>query len=135
MISSTLSDRAAGTGNLGSMSGAPAGAAGCGFAEWKIMRPRKPDFLGCGSWGIETAARNYFGKAAQELFLPVFLGVSLHGLFTVISRVSCVCPRCMRMVCGLLVMSALMVLSRFGVVAGSLCMMFRCLLVVFGRFL
>ena len=41
----------------------------------------------------------------------------------------------MRMVCGLLVMSALMVLSRFGVVAGSLCMMFRCLLVVFGRFL
>ena len=67
----------------------------------------------------------------QELFLPVFLSVSLHGLFTVISGVSCVRPRCVGMVCGLLMMSAFVMLSRLGVVAGSMCVMFRCLLVVF----
>jgi len=89
----------------------------------------------CGLARARLLGHRDVGKPAQELFLPVFLGVSLHGLFTVISGVSCVCPRCMRMVCGLLVMSALMMLSRFVVVAGSLCMMFRCLLVVFGRFL
>jgi hypothetical protein len=71
----------------------------------------------------------------QELFLPVFLGVSLHGLFTVISGVSCVRSRCVGMVCGLLMMSAFAMLSRFAVMAGSLCVMFRCLLVVFRRFL
>jgi hypothetical protein len=80
----------------------------------------------------EHARINY--DLIQELFLPVFLGVSLHGLFTVISGVSCVRPRCVGMVCGLLMMSAFVMLSRFGVVAGGLCMMFRCLLVMFGRF-
>jgi hypothetical protein len=40
----------------------------------------------------------------------------------------------MGMVCGLLMMSAFVMLSRFGVVAGSMCVMFRSLLVVFRRF-
>ena len=58
------------------------------------------------------------------LFLPVFLGVSLHGLFAVMSGVSCVRPRCVGIVCGLLIMPAFVMLSRFGVVAGSMCVMF-----------
>jgi hypothetical protein len=71
----------------------------------------------------------------QELFFPMFLGVSLDGLFAVMSGVSCVRPRCVGMVCGLLMMSAFVMLSRFAVMAGSVCVMFRCLLVVFRSFL
>jgi hypothetical protein len=78
--------------------------------------------------------RNY-DLRLKELFLPVFLGVSFHGLFTVISGVSRVCPRRMGMVCGLLMMSAFVMFSRFGVVSGSMCVMFRGLLVVFRCFL
>ena len=65
-----------------------------------------------------------YGLMLQELFLPVFLGVSLHGLFAVMSGVSCVRPRCVGMVCGLLIMPAFVMLSRFGVVVGSMCVMF-----------
>ena len=71
----------------------------------------------------------------QDLFLPVFFGMSLHGFITVISGVSCMRPRCVGMVCGLLMMSAFVMLSRLAVVAGSMRVMFRCLLVVLRGFL
>jgi hypothetical protein len=69
------------------------------------------------------------------LFLPVFLGVSLGCLFTMIAGVSCMSSRRVCVVCALLMVSGVIVLGRFTVMVGSVGMMFRCLLVMFGCFL
>jgi hypothetical protein len=69
------------------------------------------------------------------LFLPVFLGVSLGCLFTMIAGVSCMSSRRVCVVCALLMVSGVVVLGRFTVMVGSVRMMFRCLLVMFGCFL
>jgi|HubBroStandDraft_4_1064222.scaffolds.fasta_scaffold483856_1 hypothetical protein len=61
---------------------------------------------------------------AKELFFAVLFGVSLHGLFSVPSGVNHVAPRCMSMVCGLLVIPGLVMLGRFPVVASGMCQMF-----------
>jgi hypothetical protein len=47
----------------------------------------------------------------------VLFGVSLHGIFSVPSRVNHVAARCMSMVCGLLVIPGLVMLGRFPVMA------------------
>jgi hypothetical protein len=54
----------------------------------------------------------------------VFLGVSLHRLFSVPSSMNDVSPRCMSMVRRLLVKSALVMFGSLPVVAGSMCQMF-----------
>ena len=54
----------------------------------------------------------------------MLFGVSLHRLFSVPSGVSRVAPRCMSMVCGLLVISGLVMLGRFPVVASGMRQMF-----------
>ena len=58
------------------------------------------------------------------LFLTVFLGVSLGGFFTVVSRVRCVSPRRVGVVCALLMMSGVVVLGRFTVMVSSVRMVF-----------
>jgi hypothetical protein len=64
----------------------------------------------------------------------VFLGVSLGGFFTVVSGMRCVPPRRVSMVRTLLMVSTLIVLGRLVVMASSMCVMFRGLLVVLGSF-
>ena len=54
----------------------------------------------------------------------MFLGVSLHGLFSVTSAVNDVSSRRMGVVCRLLVTSGLVMLSRFPVVASGMRQMF-----------
>ena len=54
----------------------------------------------------------------------MFLGVSLHCLFSVPSAVNNMGPRCMSMVCRLLVISGLMMLGGLPVVAGGVGEMF-----------
>ena len=60
----------------------------------------------------------------QELFFSVLFGVSLHGLFGVPSGVNHVAPRRMGVVCCLLVISGLVMLGRFPVVASGMRQMF-----------
>ena len=54
----------------------------------------------------------------------MLFGVSLHRLFGVPSGMNHVAPRCVSMVCRLFVMSGLVVLSRFPVVASGMRQMF-----------
>jgi hypothetical protein len=60
---------------------------------------------------------------AKKLFFAVLVGVSLHSLFSVPSGVNHVAPRCMSMVCGLLVIPGHLMLGRFPVVASGMCQM------------
>jgi hypothetical protein len=55
-----------------------------------------------------------------RLFLAVLFGVSLNRFFGVPSGVNNVAPRCVSMVCRLFVMSGLVMLSRFPVVASGM---------------
>ena len=59
-----------------------------------------------------------------RLFLAVLLGMSLRCLFSVPSAVNHMGPRRMSMVCRLLVISGLVMLGRFPVVAGGVGEMF-----------
>jgi hypothetical protein len=68
------------------------------------------------------------------LFVAVLLVVGLGRLFSVTSRMDHMRPRYVGMVSRLLVLSSLVVLCRFTVVAGGVSEMFVCLLVVFGSF-
>ncbi|HEY2185286.1 MAG TPA: hypothetical protein VGH39_09855 [Xanthobacteraceae bacterium] len=68
------------------------------------------------------------------LFLSVFLGMSLPGLFGMVSRVGGMAACGVSMVGGFLVLSALMMLRRFSVVARGIGMVFRCLPMVFRCF-
>ena len=54
----------------------------------------------------------------------MFLGVSLHCLFSMPSSVNGVSPRCVSMVRRLFVMSGLVVFRRLRMVVGSVCKMF-----------
>ena len=54
----------------------------------------------------------------------MLFGVSLHRLFGVPSSMNHVTSRCVSMVCRLLVMSGLVMLGRFPVVAGGVREMF-----------
>jgi hypothetical protein len=54
----------------------------------------------------------------------VLLGVSLCCLFRVPSGMNRVGPRCVRVVCRLLMMSGIVMLGRFPVVAGGMRVMF-----------
>jgi hypothetical protein len=60
----------------------------------------------------------------MQLFFSVLFAVSLYCLFSVSSGVNDVAPRSMGMVCRLLVISSFMMLRRFSVMAGGVCMMF-----------
>jgi hypothetical protein len=60
----------------------------------------------------------------QELFLAVLVGVSHHRVFSVLSCVNYVAPRGVSMVCRLLMMSGVVVLGSFAVVAGCMGKMF-----------
>ena len=62
--------------------------------------------------------------STSELFLAVLLGMSRRCLFSVPSAVNHMGPRCMSMVCRLLVISGLVMLGRFPVVAGGMRQMF-----------
>jgi hypothetical protein len=64
----------------------------------------------------------------------VFLNVSFRGLVGMVSHVSGVPPRTMRVVRRLFVMSSLVMLCRFVVVMSGMRTMFRCLFVVLGCF-
>jgi hypothetical protein len=74
-------------------------------------------------------------QVASRLFLAMFLGMSLRGLFTMITGVSCMSPRGVGVVCALLMSSGVVVLGRFTVMVGSIRMVFRRFLVMFGGFL
>ena len=69
------------------------------------------------------------------LFLSVFLSVSLPSLLGMISGVGGMAARGVSMVSGFLVLSAVMMLGGFSVVARRVGMVFRGLPVVFGCFL
>jgi hypothetical protein len=62
--------------------------------------------------------------STSGLFLAVLVGMSLHCLFSVPSAVNHMGPRRMSMVCRLLVISGLVMLGRFPVVAGGVGEMF-----------
>jgi hypothetical protein len=64
------------------------------------------------------------GACTSRLFLAVLLGMSLHCLFSVPSAVNHMGPRCMSMVGRLLVISGVVMLRRFPVVAGGVGEMF-----------
>jgi hypothetical protein len=64
------------------------------------------------------------GAYTSRLFLAVLLGMSLHCLFSVPSAVNHMGPRCMSMVGRLLVISGVVMLRRFPVVAGGVGEMF-----------
>jgi hypothetical protein len=95
--------------------------------------------LSGGKLGPQISCRSHCTTALQNrgvgLFLSVFLGVSLSCLFTVMTGVSCMSSRRVGMVCALLMVSGVVVLGRFTMMVGSVRMMFRCLLVMFGCFL
>jgi len=78
--------------------------------------------------------RLVLGHAAGLLF-PVFLCVSLYCLFSVPSRMNDVSPCCVSMVRRLLMKAALVMFSRFSVMASGVRKMFGCFLVVFRCFL
>jgi hypothetical protein len=73
--------------------------------------------------------------APRALFLSVLLGVSLRRFFAVMHGVSCVSSSRVGVVCGLLMVSGVVVLGRFTVMMRSVRVVFRCLLVMFGSFL
>ena len=62
--------------------------------------------------------------STYSLFLAVLLGVSLHCLFGVPSGVNNMGPRCVSMVCRLLMTSGLVMFGRFPVVASGMRQMF-----------
>ena len=70
--------------------------------------------------GLKSMGR----PCTSRLFLAVLLGMSLHCLFSVPSAVNYMGPRCMSMVCRLLVISGVVMLGRFPVVAGGVGEMF-----------
>ena len=71
----------------------------------------------------------------EELFFAVLFGVCLHRMFRVISGVCGVAPRGMSMVRGLLMVSSIMMLRRFPMMARGVRMVFGSFLMVFGCFL
>ena len=72
--------------------------------------------------------------ANGALFLAVFLHVGLASVLGVVSRVKRMASSRVGMMCGLLVMSAIVMLGRFAVMAGSVGMMFCGLPMVLGCF-
>jgi hypothetical protein len=84
---------------------------------------------------VALPSQNTIRPLLPQLFLPVFLGVSLHHLLGVSARVDGVGPRGVSMVRRLLVVSTLEMLGRLSMVAGCVCQMLRGLLVVFNGFL
>jgi hypothetical protein len=64
------------------------------------------------------------GFYCAQLFLAVLLGMSLHCLFSMPSGMNYVTPRSMSVVCRLFVMSSIVVLGGFLVVAGGMLKMF-----------
>jgi hypothetical protein len=71
---------------------------------------------------------------AIPLFLPVILHMGLTGMLGVLSRVERMASSCVGMMCGFLVVSAIVVLGRFAMMMGSVSMMFRGLPMVLGCF-
>jgi hypothetical protein len=69
------------------------------------------------------------------LFLAVLLRMSLHCLFSMPPGMDHVASSGVSMVRRLFVKAGLVMFRRFPVVPGSMCKMFRCLLVVFRSFL
>ena len=69
------------------------------------------------------------------LFFAVLIAVGLHCFLGVPTGMNGVRPRGMRMVRRLLVVSALVMLGRLSMMAGSVCQVLRGLLVVFCSFL
>ena len=65
----------------------------------------------------------------MDYFLPCPLGVGFHCIFGVPSCVKNMSPRCVGMVCRLLMTSGFVMFGGFPVVAGGMSKMFRCLLV------
>jgi hypothetical protein len=75
-------------------------------------------------------------KLAQngKLFLAVLLHMGLAGFLGVVSRVKRMASSRVGMMCGFLVVSAIMMLGRFSVMVGSVSMMFCGLPMVLGCF-
>jgi hypothetical protein len=84
---------------------------------------------------IENIKKSHVFLLDHELFFAVLFGVSLHRFFSVPSGMNHVSPRAVGMVCRLFVMSGLVMLGRFCVVASGMRQMFRCFLVVLRSFL
>jgi hypothetical protein len=70
----------------------------------------------------------------SALFLAMLLRMGLAGFLGVVSRVKRVASSRVGMMCGFLVVSAIMMLGRFAVMVGSVCMMFGGLPMVLGCF-
>jgi hypothetical protein len=68
----------------------------------------------------------------SNLFLSVYLNVSFCGFVGVVSRMSRVSPRRMRVVRGRFVMSSLVMFCCFVMMVSDVRTMFRCLSVVLG---
>jgi hypothetical protein len=73
-------------------------------------------------------------RLAHELFVAVLLVVGFYRLFSVASRMDCMRPCYMSVVRRFLVMSALVVLCCFTMMAGRVAKMLLRLLVVFSGF-
>jgi hypothetical protein len=70
----------------------------------------------------------------EDLFFAVLFGVCFHRVFGVISGVCRMTPRRMSMVRGLLMVSSIMMLRRFPMMARGVRMVFGSFLMVFGCF-
>jgi hypothetical protein len=73
--------------------------------------------------------------AAAPLFLAVLFTMDLRCFFRVMPTMNCVRPRRVGVMRRFLVLAALVMFGRFTMVPSSMGVMFRCLLVVFCRFL
>jgi hypothetical protein len=83
---------------------------------------------------IVIFAVNYVTESAIPLFLAVLLHMGLAGMLGVLSRVKRMASGCVGMMCGFLVMSAIVVLGRFAMMVRSVSMMFCGLPMVLGCF-
>ena len=70
-------------------------------------------------WTFQLFSASALKFNFAELFLAVLFGVSHHRVFSVLSGVNRVAPRGVGMVCRLFVISCVVMLGRFSVVAGG----------------
>jgi hypothetical protein len=88
------------------------------------MRKPRPYASNSGGLAMFAAKRLTSSTVKQELFFPVFLGVSLHCLFSMPSRMNDVSPRRVSMMRCLLVKSTLVMFGGLSVVASGVRKMF-----------
>src|ERR1700675_3536895 len=84
-----------------------------------LLQTTKPPGGEVEKWTFQLFSASALKFNFAELFLAVLFGVSHHRVFSVLSGVNRVAPRGVGMVCRLFVISCVVMLGRFSVVAGG----------------